>query len=329
MRQIVLRAIPGLSLEGFLGAVYVLAFVGIACTSFGYANSPQHKLFWMLVFSTISLQTGHVVLTYFLIIGDRELRQRFPWKTFGALNLAIGWAIWFASPDFGRAYPFLFLFLYDQLRNLHDTQQGYGVARWVQGPGSAPPSRDALRLYIRRVQALFFLAGLVTYFGGTYRLRVAGAILATVGMALSLGMYAWPFRGSRSPERRSAFVAARFCLSGLGFFSPLTPALLRTWHGLEYQFVFFRISRRGARFWIAAAFLASVLTQFAFLHYSRILLQGAGALALREDFGFKAARSLIFAATLTHMLQDWWIFSFDSVSARRLRELMSDTPQTA
>jgi hypothetical protein len=303
-----------------LTILYALVLVAVALdagTGFGFG----HRLFVNAVIVALTLEAGHIILTYFLFLGDPVLRARFPWLAFLALNVLVFAGLWTWRSKLRTDYALCFLAFYDAARLFHNTQQGYGVARLLAADAGAPAG-EGFRRFTLGIQLSGYLGIFSHAFLPDPRLRrLVGLATLALPLVLYAALWVWSRRPGRS--RNAALWLGRYCFLSFGSFSEIAPSFVRAIHGLEYQYVFLRFFRGRAGRFLLAAIAAAVALQVAFTVHQ---MQKLGFLAGRPWLPLAPLLNTLF---LTHMVQDWWIFAHDEPSRRRFREVVLARPAPA
>lgn len=274
------------------------------------------------LFMSLTLQAGHVAWTYFLIAGDRELRLRFPWVIFLLLNLGLFLLFWFFGRKLHAEYAFQTAIVYNALRIFHDTQQGYGVASLLadgEGVNMAVAS-PAFRGFLWPMQVISIggMALGATLDGQAARLTVAVVSVSLTGwLACRMVRKVVPAGEDwrRSPSLPSLLLLGRFTLLGVAGASRVARTMMRMTHGVEYAYAFVAICKRFRWYIFAGAIGVAVLVQ---LVEVATMLQRSGIHLLPRA---RLPGVILNTVVLSHMFQDWYIFSRDKVSAKRLRAL--------
>lgn len=279
---------------------------------------------------SLTLQAGHVAWTYFIVGSDPELRRRFPWLAFAAVNAALLLLFWRFGKVLHVSYLWETAVVYNFLRLYHDTQQGYGVSSLLLSDyevGGAPASA-ALRGFLRPMQAISLLGLAVSGYMNKAETRL---VVAAVSVPLTCWLFyrmlkklvpegeSW----HRSPVLQAALPLGRFTLLGMGSASLLVRTLLRMTHGVEYAYVFFRFCRDRKWAFFAGAIAVAMAVQ---------LVELRAVAQFSEPFVGPAGRlSSIVLHTLavSHIFQDWYLFHRDKGSAARLRGLWRGATKSA
>lgn len=301
-----------------LVSLFVLIFFGAIIEIFIVTPILFNRFLFETIILSLTLQAGHVAFTYFILASDPQLRKRFPWLGFLALNVVLFLSFLSLGRGFSISEQGFVLIGYNFLRIFHDTRQGYGTASLMAADLGAvdPGFFSGLRNFLLPLQTIAISSMVFSNLMGSSPLRVAVGLLCVI---LSCGLFLrmlWkiiPPGQSWGTSLFPALILGRFTLLGIGGSSLLVRSFLRMLHGLEYSYLFFRFCRqkRWTVFFLALAL--AVLVQVIW-----ILSKMQQAEILKLPY-LRLATVLVHTIVITHIAQDWFIFSYDKVSAERLR----------
>ncbi len=299
--------------------LYALVFCAMAADWYAGAAGRSHDILVSLVVMGLTLEVGHVALTYFLLLGDPVLRRRFPWVSFLLLNGAVFFGLWHWKHELTTVYALYFLTFFDATRLYHNTRQGYGVAQLLAADTGA--ERGAGKDF-----DMFLYVVLLSGFAGIFS---RGFLPPGTWYWANLISLAGPFLGfavlvyrARRPGH-SPFAAlwlGRYTCINFGRITEIGPSFVRAVHGLEYYYIFFRFFRGRAR-----ALIATALAVAAALQLLWVLTQLHRIGVVRFPL-FAVILPFLNTIIITHMAQDWWIFAHDPESRRRFREVAAAAP---